>query len=482
MTKKYKVLWEGNHGPQTGFLASPAREILYGGQVAAGKTDALIHLPLYRVWDPKHQGIILRRESKYLRELIDRMKLRFGQLPPQFQPRWYESKDKHYFLWPSGAKTWMGYAEDELDIEKYGSFEFDLIEWEELTEFEESQYMFMFLRNRSKSKDLPPIIRGATNPGGEGMNWVYDRFINPDNGHTPFVIEDHWVEHEYLKEKVNVTRQFIPAGILDNPKIPNRDQYIAGIAQEKGDMADAYLLGIWGRFRGQYFTRDPLEVEAKIADQGNWFVIRALDYGYTDQTCIIYLVVCPKMGLVDIAGEIYGKRMTTDVIAAKAKVFEKENGWVGKVFYSPAGKDTQKGGTDGGQSVRTMLQQKGYWCTMANDDRVSGWARIALLISRGQLRAWKGRAPNLKRTLTKLVRDPRKPNDVKGRQEDHPGEALRYGVMEFYDNLEEALTVGEGGQVQRRRDGEGRDPGVDMEGNLLIRPARGEDCGLPGWS
>jgi hypothetical protein len=38
-------------------------------------------------------------------------------------------------------------------------------------------------------------------------------------------------------------------------------------------------------------------------------------------------------------------------------------------------------------------------------------------------------APNLVRTLPNLVRDPNKPQDLKGKQEDHAAECLRYAVM-----------------------------------------------------
>ena len=476
---QYKIEWEPNPGPQTYFLTSPAREVLYGGAVGGGKSEALIMMPLYRCWHPKHQGIIFRRESKELRELIDRQKRLYPLIVPG--AKWYESKDKWYWQWPSGAKTWMGYAESELDIEKYKSFEFDLIEWDEVTEFTQYQYNFMFLRNRSKTKVLPAIIRAATNPGGEGLVWVHDRFINTDHGHVPYVIEDHFVEWEGFKEPVSVTRQFIPSTIMDNPKLPNRDQYIAGILSTNDEeMADAYLRGLWTKFRGQYFPKEIPEVEAKIQDVREWFIIRCMDYGWTDQTCVLWLLVCPKAGTIDVAAELYDKHLTTDQIVERCKEVERKNGWGHRVYFSPISPDVGKTGTDGGQNIRTMLQERGYWSTPANTDRKSGWQRIALLIQRGQLRMWRGRAPNLKRTLTKLPRDPRKPNDIKARGvEDHAAEALRYGVMEFYERLDEAHDRVKKEQGKRRQD---RDENVDFDGNLLTRKIEGSgDFGLPGW-
>jgi len=476
---KRKVIWEPNPGPQTYFLTATSREVLYGGAVGGGKTEALIQLPLYRMQNPKHQGIILRRESKYLRELIDRQKLIYPLVDPG--ARWYESKDKWYWQWSSGAKTWMGYAEHELDIEKFRSFEFDLIEFEELTEFTKYQYEYMFLRNRSKDGNLPAIIRAATNPGGEGMAWVFDRFIDEEKGHVPYKIEK--IEVPWKNKNLSITRQFIPSTVYDNPKLPNKEEYIAGIAQTEGVLADAYLEGKWGKFRGQYFPKNPIEVPAVLADR-NYYIIRCMDYGWGDPTCVMHLIVYPTLGFVDVASELYGAGMTTDSIAQMVQHTEKENGWTNKVIFSVLSpdifKETER---NNNQSIPTMLNEKGVWFTRANNDRVSGWARIALLISRGQLRMWQGRAPHLKRTLTKLPRDVNKPNDIKVKgTDDHAAECLRYGVMEFWDKMLEGALKAAEQQDLPIHGSMNRDPGVDSRGNFLPMTRPGDELGLPGWS
>ena len=78
-----KIIWEPNPGPQTAFLLSEAKEVLYGGAAGGGKTDALLMLPVYRAHNPDHRSIYFRRKSNRLSESEDRAKSFFGQIDPE---------------------------------------------------------------------------------------------------------------------------------------------------------------------------------------------------------------------------------------------------------------------------------------------------------------------------------------------------------------------------------------------------------------
>lgn len=427
-----KVVWSPNPGPQTAFLASTVREVFYGGAVGGGKTEALKALPLYRCRNPLHQSILLRRTRKRCQEMIDRAKLMWRQLDPTGY--WHETELR--WKWSSGASTYFGYAEHEKDIEAYLSFEFDMVLFDELSEFTEHQYKFMMSRNRTKTEDLPPIMRSASNPGGEGMAWVENRFIETVAGfkYVPYKIYTRKIHVEGLGD-LPMQQQYIPSTVFDNPKLPNKMEYIAGLADLGPELAQAYLYGRWGVFRGQYFPKGPRPVKPGLKEM-DYYVIRCMDYGYGDPTAVYWLVCYPGKNIIEIAGEVYGAGMTVDSIAHMVKFTQKDIGIPdGKIVHSVLSPDAFRGGTDGGQSIATMLVDQGVWFNKANNDRVSGWAQLLKLINRNQLCVWEGRAPNLVRTLTKLPRDEKKRDDIRqtGSVEDHGPEALRYGCMAYRD-------------------------------------------------
>lgn len=420
-----QVLWEPNAGAQAAFLTASAREVLYGGAVGGGKSDALLMLPLYRAYHPKHKGILLRRERKRLQEVIDRSKDLYPQIIKGAQ--WHETELR--WKWPAGGSLHMGYAEHERDIENYKSFEFDLVEFDELTEFTEYQYTFMMSRNRGKTTDMPLHIRAGTNPGGEGMAWVFRRFIE---NRTPYKMYQHRVQVEGMQD-LFISRQYIPSTVFDNPKLPDRDAYIAGLAALDPETREAMLYGRWNAFRGQFFPKAPRVVEPgyKTDKYGDWFVVRCMDYGWGDPTCILWLVVYPDANVVEIAHELYGPQMSTDSIAQMVKTIEEDlKLGTGKIVDSVLSPDAFIAKGEQGIAIATTLGEKGVWFRKANNDRVNGWAAVLNLIGRDALRVWAGRAPHLMRTILTLPRDPLKSTDVKkSNVEDHAAEALRYGCM-----------------------------------------------------
>ncbi len=422
-----EVLWEPNPGPQTAFLATATREVLFGGAVEGGKTDALLMAPLRWAHHPKHRALLLRRKEPRLLEVIDRTKILYPTLVPGAV--WHETDNR--WVLPAGGFISMGHMEHEDDVAKFKTFEFNWIGFDELTEFTEHQYMFMFMRNRAKAEDLPLQIRSGTNPGGTGMQWVFDRFIDKKE---PYKVYSYKVEVEGEGSKT-IERQYIPATIFDNPKAPQRDEYIAGLASLDDITREAYLYGRWGRFRGQFFPKNPKMIPNGIKNS-DYYVIRCMDYGWDSPACVLWLVVYPKLRKVEIASEIYGDHMTTDSIAQMIRATEDRLKFEGKINFSVLSPDVFSGAAEGGQTIATLLMEKGIWFEKANNSRKSGWAQVLRLIDNDQLRVWEGQAPNLLRTLTKLPRHKNKPDDVQDRGvEDHAPEALRYGLMAYKDQV-----------------------------------------------
>jgi len=417
-----EIIWQPAPGPQTVFLASTAREVLYGGAAGGGKSDALLACCLRFADHPKHRAILLRRTRPQLQESIDRSL----QLYPAIVPgaAWREAESR--WRMPSGAIVQMGYAEHEKDIFNFKTFEYNLVAFDELTSFTETQYKFMFLRNRTKSPDLPLWLRSGTNPEDIGHWWVFERFIQ---NKTPYQV--YATTQEFQDKKLTITRQFIPSRVWDNPYLPNRDDYIRGILEMGEDAVRAYLHGEWTQLAGAMF-REPLTDVAPGFRSPSYYVIRSIDFGISDPTCVLWLSVYPDNSM-DVIGELYLQDTNVDAVAHHVRAFE--NDMQIKPVISVGSPEMGQREATSEQSIWTMLNQRGVWGDRGNTDRIGGWAQIQRLTHAKQLRVWVGKAPNLVRTLGIMQRAarPSNPNDLAKHQEDHAVDALRYAVMAVWE-------------------------------------------------
>ena len=140
---------------------------------------------------------------------------------------------------PSGATISFGYLESERDKYRYQSSELQFIGFDELTEFAESQYLYLFSRLRRRAGcELPLRMRSASNPGGLGHEWVRARFIDASD---PECI-------------------FIPARLLDNPFLDQRE-YRQSLARLDPLTRAQLLEGDWQvRPEGAMFKRGWLSI------------------------------------------------------------------------------------------------------------------------------------------------------------------------------------------------------------------------------
>jgi len=149
--------------------------------------------------------------------------------------RWRDTEKTWHF--PSGATVTFGYLERLGDEYRYQSSEFQFIAFDELTQFAETQYRYMFSRlRRLGTTTIPLRMRAASNPGGPGHEWVRQRFI--DKGRD--------VEG----------RVFIPATLDDNPHL-DRESYVSSLMELDPLTRQRLLLGDWSaRQGGSLFRRE----------------------------------------------------------------------------------------------------------------------------------------------------------------------------------------------------------------------------------
>lgn len=229
------------HEKQQVFLSLNNLEAFFGGSAGPGKSSALLMDSLKYVDVPNYSALLLRKTYADLAKpgaLMDRAQ----EWLRNTGARWRD-KDKQW-KFPSGATLSFGYLENENDKFQYLSTEYQFIGFDELTQFSESSYTYLFSRlRRLASSDVPLRVRSASNPGGLGARWVHKRFI--PEGFTLADAEEakvYWKEEEV--DGVMQRRAFVPATLNDNRFI-DQESYIDSLMQLDPVTREQLLRGDW---------------------------------------------------------------------------------------------------------------------------------------------------------------------------------------------------------------------------------------------
>lgn len=228
------MAWVPNPGPQTAAFYCEADELLYGGEAGGGKSDLLLGLAI-----TCHQrSRILRRVNQDAAELGDRLVEILGH-------------DRGYKQHPPTFKGEAGGAlrqidlrgcEQEKDKQRFKGRARDLIGYDELADFLESQYVFINTWNRSTDPNQRCRIVGATNgPTTAEGQWITRRWgawLDPKHPRPAkdgelrwyLTVEGHDTEvdgpgpHEVRGKLVKATsRTFIRSRLEDNPDLARTD-------------------------------------------------------------------------------------------------------------------------------------------------------------------------------------------------------------------------------------------------------------------
>lgn len=277
-----RTAWKPPQAPtpkQAEFLALDCLEALYGGAAGGGKSSALLMAALQHVHVPGYAALILRRTYADL-SLPGAIMDRAHDWLQGTGAAWNGTEKRWTF--PSGAILQFGYCETAKDVYRYQGAEFHFIAIDELTQWPEQPYRYLFSRlRRAEGSAVPPRMRAASNPGGIGHEWVKRRFLDG-------------------------TARFVPAALVDNP-------HVDAVAYRQAlDMLDAntrkqLLEGVWTRDAGGlvYQYAEARNVAAR-PEHGAWTYLIGIDYGYTDATafCVlgwreqdptVYVVECYKL-------------------------------------------------------------------------------------------------------------------------------------------------------------------------------------------
>ena len=283
-------------GPkQLAFLLLRQREALFGGAAGGGKSDAILMGALQYVDVPGYSALIFRRTLADLKQpsaLLSRAHSWLGGTSAKYVA------SEHKYLFPTvdaegnpaePASISFGYIGETNAKLRYQGIEIQYVGWDELTQFNEDDYRYLFSRLRklacpihkvdergkpiyvpdcstcNQQRNLPVRCRAATNPGGPGGAWVKHRFrIEPDISAKESIRTGQ--EQRFVGK--HHKRPFIPSFAKDNPYL-NLEAYAhqleeldpvtrAQLAKGRWDVsADAQFKRHWARYyskRGPYIT------------------------------------------------------------------------------------------------------------------------------------------------------------------------------------------------------------------------------------
>ena len=300
--------------PQTGFqenfAKSSADMLIAGGAAGLGKTFIQLLDVLYYVHLSNYRAIIFRRTYKEvfglggLKEESEDIYTDFGAT--------YKGSPSHEWTFPSGAKVGFSHLQHEKDKITHKGSQYTGIYFDELTTFTETQFRYMFSRNRSKCA-IRPYMRATTNPQSDGfvkdmIKWYLDDDGFPIKKRIGKVryfmyIDDKPMTYRSISEAISDNKalfakrdddpkdivksfSFLTGSIYDNKKLLENDKsYIGNLLLGTSKDVSQLLHGCWGGIESSdrlisnsdidfVFRNDTLEVGEKyvtadIAFQGS---------------------------------------------------------------------------------------------------------------------------------------------------------------------------------------------------------------------
>jgi len=430
-----------------------ADEVLFGGALGGGKS---FYIDFHNAghclkWGPDAKTIMFRRTFDELKRSLvqDMLTLFHGKVGVM------QGVDTQpVFKWNNGAITWFRHLENWEDVLKHDSAQYTLACFDELTHFEERQYLYIFQRVRSPNNpNIHCQVISGSNPGGIGHRWVHDRFIKDKEPYTlyRFTERAHPIGGIEVPE-AHYSRIFVLAQITDNEFLMQNDPgYIARAGQAMApDELQAKLHANWEVFSGLVFNEwnPAIHVVDEFPIPKGWPVIRCLDYGYEQPFSVGWLAKDPQTKAIYRIGEWFGaergprggtgglKMAPTDL---RQGIIDREDAYratndFGAPWYGVADPSIWK---DEGQGCIADLINAGRPLFRAADRNPALRKQTFHSLLRVNPQTGKPSFMSFRRCVEfneqfpKLVRDSKDPEKLDTRQNDHSVDECGYGVCEL---------------------------------------------------
>lgn len=421
---------------QKELLYCAADEVLYGGAAGGGKSDTALAFSIGRRYlAPGSSGLILRRTLTELQKegsLIPRSHELLSGSPYW---KWSDQKKKWTCLYNKSVIE-FGYCDNEKDVYKYQSAQYDDIVIDEATHFTASMIEYLKTRARSR-RGFKPLIRFFTNPGNIGHAYFKSNYVDAAPWGQTFYVNVPMGNGTTQK----ISRCFIHARLQHNEILMRNDpMYLARLRS----MPDEHLRraleeGDWDIFAGQYFSEWRRELHVcepfKIPDHWNRFI--CMDWG-KDKPSAVYWIALSETGRAYVYREFYKSGLISSQLAhviVKLSQIDFPNEKAENVmkryrfFAADPSIFAEKGEAPEsiGSTMQGILKRN---IIPAKNDRINGWMRVhEWFAPMDDGKPWMqffSTCTHAIRTIPQLIHDEHIPEDVNSDGEDHAGDAIRY--------------------------------------------------------
>lgn len=412
------------------------REVLVAGPAGTGKSRAALEKLSYVAYHRPIRAAIVRKVRKSLTQaaLVTFEKKVLPQ--PSGVRFWTEDQEYRY---PNGAVIALCGLDDP---EKIKSTEFDLIYVQEATELDEIDWELCVSRLRNGVLSYQQLIADC-NPA-DPYHWLKQRC---DRGDCLLIESRH----------------------QDNPALFDHARgdwtefgrkYLETLDTLTGYLHKRLRLGLWVAADGMFFTEwDPeVHVVEPFEIPDHWPRWLGVDYGFAAPWCCLWLARDPEGDRpIYVYRERYAAGLRDEEQAEAIKLASTGENLVARVLdpsmFNPRTEQQRP-------SIAQVYADHGVFPVVpGHNNRRTGWAIMRRALAHGggagaegpalsvgsdasashstpalpRLRLFRGRCPNLERTLPALVHDPLDPEDVADvlrhvKTEDHAPDALRYAL------------------------------------------------------
>jgi hypothetical protein len=410
---------------------------LFGGAAGPGKSSALRNMAVSFCLKRKNYRVIYFRKTieDVVESAVDKLKI-------EYEKYWntglmyYNEKARILTFPETNANIKFEHLKDMKAAHSQKSKEYELIIFDELTEFGEEEFFYMFTRNRSSTPRFKPLIRAGSNPDGPGADWVKRFFVDRD-----FTRRERKA-FEVMGLDIDKEVFFIPARLEDNP-VNDTPEYRARLMLQDERTEAALLRGEWENQDGRYFSEfnpevhiiEPFEIDSENEEE--YVVVTGTDDGFDPSAHATLWVAKDRNGIAYVIKEFYAKKCYTDQQIVEIK--ERNRGLQIKAHIADSEMWTKDKKDITSASVFERYLTAGLRLEKATKSREMGWRLIKDCLryeKRGDRFVVSPKlyifntCPNLVEHIKRARKDePPRENDVKKIMGHDTLDALRYAMM-----------------------------------------------------